>query len=77
MVLNKNGKTLRNFATFNKLKVTNTFFRHKDIHKYTWTSRGYRTITDFLLVNRKLAAQVINARVYRSYDVSSLSLYAN
>jgi hypothetical protein len=71
MVLNKNRKTLRNFATFNKLTVTNTFFRHKDIHKYTSTSRGYRTIIDYILVNRKLVAQGIDARVYRSYDVSS------
>jgi hypothetical protein len=34
-------------ATFNKLKVTNTFFRHKDTCKYTWTSRGYRTVPSY------------------------------
>jgi hypothetical protein len=62
-------KTLRNFATFNKLKVTNTFFRHKDIRRLYNTA--YTAIIDYILVNRKLAAQVIDARVYRSYDVSS------
>ena len=34
---NVNGNLLRDFATYNRLKITNTFFRKKDIHKYTWT----------------------------------------
>jgi hypothetical protein len=36
-----------------------------------WTSRGYRTIIDYTLVNIKLTAQVIDTRVYRSYNISS------
>ncbi|KAJ4431193.1 hypothetical protein ANN_19790 [Periplaneta americana] len=32
ITLNENGKTLRDIATFNQLKITNTFFRKKDIN---------------------------------------------
>lgn len=69
--LNENGKSLRNFAVFNHLKVTNSFFRHRDIHRYTWTSRGQKSIIDYILVNKRLSSQVLDTRVYRSYDVSS------
>ena len=31
---NSNGK-LKEFASVNELKITNTFFRHKEIHKMT------------------------------------------
>ena len=29
---NSNGHKLKEFASVNKLKITNTFFRHKEIH---------------------------------------------
>ena len=32
----ENGKELRDFATFSELKLTITFFRKKEIYKYTW-----------------------------------------
>ena len=38
--LNDNGIKLRDFCTFNKLRVTNTFFKHKNTHNYTWEARG-------------------------------------
>ena len=34
--INRHRKTLREFASFKDLKITNTFFRKKEIHKYTW-----------------------------------------
>jgi hypothetical protein len=30
-VMNYNGAALRDFCAFNKLKITNSFYRHKDI----------------------------------------------
>jgi hypothetical protein len=36
--INRNGQTLREFASFNDFKITNTFFRKRDIHKYTWSA---------------------------------------
>jgi exonuclease III len=38
--INSNGTALVDFCVFNKLKITNTFFRHKRIHKCTWEGRG-------------------------------------
>jgi len=31
-VTNHNGAALRDFCAFKKLKITNSFYRHKDIH---------------------------------------------
>ena len=38
-VTNHNGAALRDFYAFNKLKMTNSLYRHNDIHKYTWEAR--------------------------------------
>ena len=48
---NSNGHKLKEFASVNELKITNTFFRHKEIHKMTWSARGYRSIIDYILTN--------------------------
>jgi hypothetical protein len=37
--LNSNGRKLRDFCTFNNLKIMNTFLKHKEIHKFTWEGR--------------------------------------
>jgi exonuclease III len=34
--VNNNGKKLRDFCTFNNMRIMNSFFKHKDIHKFTW-----------------------------------------
>lgn len=68
---NDNGYELRHFATYNKLKITNTFFRHKEIHKYTWSARGLRSLIDYVIVNDKLSALVEDTRVYRGSDIHS------
>lgn len=58
-------------ASFNNLKLTNTFLRKKDIYKYILASRGYRSIIDYIIVNNKIACQVKDTRVYRGYDIGS------
>ena len=50
---NSNGHKLKEFASVNELKITNTFFRHKEIHKMTWSARVYRSIIDYILTNKK------------------------
>jgi hypothetical protein len=37
---------INNFVLYNKLKTTNTIFRHKDSDKYTWTAWGQIYIND-------------------------------
>ena len=54
-----------------ELKITNTYFRHKEIHKMTWSARGYRSIVDYILTNKKLSPLVKNTKVFRGCDVSA------
>ena len=50
--MNHNGAALRDFGAFNKLKITNSFYRHKDIHKFTYFG-GKRDKVDNRLHNYK------------------------
>ena len=34
IITNNNGDKLKEFASVNELKIMNTFFRHKEIHKF-------------------------------------------
>ena len=43
---NSIGHKLKEFASVNELKITNTCFWHREIHKMTWSARSYRTIVD-------------------------------
>ena len=65
-----NGHKQNEFASVNELKITNTFFRHKEIHKMTWSARGYRSIIDYILTNKKLSPLVNDTKVFRGYDVT-------
>jgi hypothetical protein len=62
--LNRNGSELRDFATYNNLKISSTFCRKKDIHKYAWAARGLRSVIDYIIVNRNLSSQVRDTRDY-------------
>jgi hypothetical protein len=69
--VNSNGQELRQFANTDHLKIRNTFYRKRDIQKYTWSARGYRSIIDYILVNDKLRPQAKDTRVHRGIDISS------
>jgi hypothetical protein len=71
ITINSNGHKLKDFASVNELKITNTFFRHKEIHKMTWSARGYRSIIDYILTNKKLSPLVQDTKVFRGYDVAT------
>jgi len=62
---------LTEFASVNELKITKTFFRRKEIHKMTWSARGYRSIIDYILTNKKLPSLVNDTKVFRRYDVTT------
>ncbi|XP_065557833.1 craniofacial development protein 2-like [Artemia franciscana] len=56
------------FCRHNNLVITSTMFCHKMTHKLTWYSRdGKRAnLIDYVIVNRRSAALIPDARVYRS-----------
>ena len=70
---NRNGQRLLSACAANELVILNTFFQHKDIHKYTWESRGrgLRTIIDYFVVRKALRAGVADVKVIRGAEVGS------
>ena len=68
---NNNGHRLQEFASVNELILTNTFFRHKEIHKIMRSARRYRSIIDYILTNKKLSPSVNHIKVSRGYDVAT------
>lgn len=73
VVENGNGKRLLQFCAENDMVVTNTWFQHKDIHKFTWECRGrnQRSIIDYFLVRREMRCQVRDVKVVRGAEIGS------
>ena len=55
--LNSNGRKLIDFRTFSNLKTTNTFFKQKEIHKFTWEARGHKSVIDYFITNMKTSKE--------------------
>jgi len=49
----------------------NTFFKHKEIHKFTWEARGHKSIIDYFITNMKTSTVIQDIRVYRSNEIDS------
>jgi hypothetical protein len=65
---NRNWKRLIDFAIYN-MKIMNSWFQHKDSHKYMWSARGQTSITDYIICNKKLSEMVPETRVYRGPEI--------
>lgn len=65
--LNDNGGRLIEICEQFSLKITNTFFQHRDIHKYTWQqdTRQLKSIIDYIITKQTSTFMVNNVRVYR------------
>lgn len=58
-------------CTFNKLKISNTFFRKNTfIHKLGTEEEGYRSIIDYIIINEKVSP-ISGTQLYRGNDISS------
>ena len=66
---NDNTERLLDFCVGAGLRVSGSWFKRKDIHRYTWFSNDGTTIKeiDHILVNTKWSA-LRNCRVYRSLE---------
>ena len=62
---------MRDFCAFNKLKITNSFYRHKDIHKFTWEARGTKSLIDYIIINDRLKSNIEDTRVFRGSEIDS------
>jgi hypothetical protein len=54
------------FCLFNNLKITGTFFRHKNIHKFTWEAQGTKSIIDYI-INEKLKTTIKETTVFTGH----------
>ncbi|GFG40963.1 hypothetical protein Cfor_00005, partial [Coptotermes formosanus] len=63
--LNDKGKYVWESCAYNKMRIINSFLRHKDIHKFTWAERGSKSIIDYVIANKKIWPYTTDTRVYR------------
>lgn len=70
---NNNGYRIIDFCVQNNLLVMNSFFKHKDVHKYTREvpSRGEKSIIDYVLINRNSRREIRDVRVIRGPEINS------
>ena len=63
--MNENGKYLLQLCCSNGLRIMNTFFQHREVHKYTWyrPSMDQKSLIDLRIVSSDLFSDVLDVRV--------------
>lgn len=72
-VRTNNGRRIIDFCIMNNLIVTNSFYEHRDIHKYTreMRSRNEISVIDYILIDRTHRHEVQDTRVRRGPEIYS------
>ncbi|XP_045471756.1 uncharacterized protein LOC123678663 [Harmonia axyridis] len=68
-----NGERLIEYCRMNNMIVSNTFFEHKDVHRYTRHGHNVddRSIIDYFLVERDNRRDIADVRVHRGAEIGS------
>ena len=68
-----NGERLIDLCIRNNMKIANTFFKHKDVHKLTRVveERNERSIIDYIIVSNSLFYSTHDVRVKRGAEIYS------
>ena len=71
--LNENGRYLLHLCCSNELRIMNTFFQHREVHKYTWyrPSMDQKSLIDFCIFSSDLFSDVLDVRVKRCAELST------
>lgn len=72
-ISNENGNMLLDICAHNELRINNTFFDHKEQHKYTFhNTRGQKSMIDFVITNRRVhPSQILDVRTLTSANVGT------
>ncbi|XP_071177545.1 craniofacial development protein 2-like [Mytilus edulis] len=72
-VINENGELFRDYCQTNNIVICSSIFKHKDIHKYTWTSPdgNIKNQIDHITIDKRFRGSMEDVRSYRGADVGS------
>jgi len=67
------GERMLEFCQRNQLSVTNTYFYHREQHRYTWTHPNgiHKNCIDYILINKRWRTSVRGTKVMRGADFNS------
>ncbi len=63
--VNGNGHYLVDICAERGRFLSNTFFQHKMIHRYTWVRGNEKSLIDYIAVDNRLRREVEDAKVVR------------
>lgn len=71
--VNDNDERLIEMCQLENLKILNGFYKHRDIHKYTWTqeTRKLKSIIDYTIMKNRSTIVVKDVRVKRGSECGS------
>ena len=58
----ENRVLLRDFCIY-ELRITNSFYKHKDVYRFTWKKRGSNSIIDYTIAKKLIWSYFMDTRV--------------